>query len=120
MTNFTVAVILFTLETNWIPLATITPIPTGRSNYNSTVRQIEEAEVWKVKWFVNHEDGRELKMEAKREAVALTNQLLRIVPTNFPPSQLYSLPLRTLVHRQDAAPVPVPPLPPGRTTEPVP
>lgn len=118
MTNAAIALAVVVLETNWVPRAIITPINTGQSNFNSTVRHIEELEVTRYKWFAESVDGKEVRTEVNPERYPFTNsfgqRLLRVVPTNYPPTAIYGLQLETLIHRQDATPIPVPPLPPKR------
>lgn len=113
MTNFTVAIILFTLETNWIPTHLVTPMtgyPDTTTFYNQT------AIVERVEFRIDTVRGRPVKREVDRQFDLdfSTNTPPRLWPTNGPPSTLghLALPMRFTRDRHDFARPPVPPLPP--------
>lgn len=113
MTNLTIAVISFLLETNWLATHTITP-KEGFSD--STVYFVQTARVERIEYRIDMVRGKEMKREVDREFVLdlTTNIPPRLWPTNAPPSALgLQLPHRLFQHRQDMPPIPIPPLPPG-------
>lgn len=106
MTNLTIAVIAFTLETNWLTTHTITPVP---GFHDSTTYFLQTARVERAEHRIDTVRGREIKREVDREFVP-SELPPRLWPTNAPLSMLGS-PFILLRHRQDASPIPVPPVP---------
>lgn len=110
MTNATIALIVVTLETNWIPTHLVTPMP---GYHDTTVFYNQTAIVERVEFRIDTVRGKPVKREVDREFMLdlSTNTPPRLWPTNAPPSPL-ALPMQFIRHRQDAVPVAVPPLPP--------
>lgn len=113
MTNATIALIVLTLETNWIPTHLVTPMP---GYHDTTVFYNQTAIVERVEFRIDTVRGKPVKREVDREFMLdlSTNTPPRLWPTNGPPSTLghLALPMQFIRNRHDAAPVAVPLLPP--------
>lgn len=110
MTNLTIAIVTFLLETNWGTTHVITPMA---GYHDSTTYYFQTARVEKVEFRTDVVKGVEKRREVDREYVTeiSTNIPPRLWPTNAPPSMLGSNVIFLHRRRGDTAPVPVPPNP---------
>jgi len=107
MTNLTIAVVTFLLETNWGTTHVITPMA---GYHDSTTYYLQTARVERVEYQTITSRGVEKRWEASREFVLETNLPPRLWPTNAPPSMLGNV-LILQRRRGDTVPVPIPPNP---------
>lgn len=114
LTNATIALIVFTLETNWGSTHILTPV---QGFPDTTVYHSQTARVERVETHITHSRGKEKRLEVDREFMAemSTNIPPRIWPSNAPPSLLSVHPqLMRLRNRGDYNRAPEPPVPPLR------